>query len=258
MWAWIHKAASPKTSYRWAKKLQPWFALVCLFAFTYGLIDGLLFAPADYQQGDAFRIMYLHVPAAICSLGIYVVMSAAVIFFFVWKIKVADIIACASASIGAIFTLICLVTGSIWGRPAWGAWWIWDARLTSELLLLFIYFGIIALRQAIPNPQLAARSSGVLTLIGLINIPIIHYSVIWWNTLHQGVSLSFSNTTIFPSMLYPLIAMIFAFLFYYLWVLCIHIRSELLLREKNTAWVRHEVSPSSDSNLFESPAEAGE
>jgi len=180
-------------------------------------VDGLLFAPADYQQGDAFRIMYLHVPAAIWSLGVYMMMSISVLFFFIWKIKLADIIAKVSAPVGVIFTVICLVTGSIWGRPTWGTWWIWDARLTSELLLLFIYFGIMALRSAIPNPQLAARASGVFTLIGLVNIPIIHYSVNWWNTLHQGASLSLTNATIAPSMLHPLIAMIVGFLFYYGW-----------------------------------------
>ncbi len=238
MWLWIHRAASPKTCYRWAKNIQPWLGLCCLLALAYGLVDGLLFAPADYQQGNIFRIMYLHVPAAIWSLGIYVVMSLAVIFFFIWKIKVAGLIAKASAPLGALFTLICLITGSIWGRPTWGTWWIWDARLTSELLLLFIYFGIMALRSAIPNPSLAARASGVFTLIGLVNIPIIHYSVNWWNTLHQGASLSFVNAKIAPSMLYPLIAMIVGFLFYYAWMLCINIRSELLLREKETSWVQ--------------------
>ncbi len=238
MWAWIHKAASPKTTYRWAKNLQPWFAACCLLLLAYGLLDGLLFAPADYQQGDAFRIMYLHVPAAIWSLGVYLVMSVAAIFFLIWKIKVADIIAKASAPIGAIFTLICLITGSIWGRPTWGTWWIWDARLTSELLLLFIYFGIMALRSAIPSQKFAARASAVFTLIGLVNIPIIHYSVKWWNTLHQGASLSLTNATIAPSMLHPLLAMIFGFLFYYAWSMCIKVRSELLHRESDASWVR--------------------
>jgi len=241
MWHWIHKASSPKVCYRWAKNLQPWLALCCLLLLAYGLIDGLMFAPADYQQGDAFRIMYVHVPAAIGSLAIYVLMSVSVFFFFIWKIKLADIVAKASAPIGAVFTFICLLTGAIWGRPTWGTWWIWDARLTSELLLLFIYFGIMALRSAMPNPKLAARASGIFTLIGLVNIPIIHYSVQWWNTLHQGASLSLTNATIAASMLYPLMAMICAFLFYYAWVLCIKVRSEILLREKETAWVKGEL-----------------
>lgn len=241
MWSWIHKASSPKTCYRWAKNMQPYLVFCCLAVLGYALIDGLLFAPADYQQGDAFRIMYLHVPAAICSMGIYLVMSVGELVFLIWKIKVADIVAKASAPIGAIFTLICLITGSIWGRPTWGTWWIWDARLTSELLLLFIYFGIMALRSAIPNPRLAARATAVFTLVGLVNIPIIHYSVNWWNTLHQGASLSLTKVTIAPNMLYPLIAMLLGFLFYYGWVLCVKLRSELLITEKKTAWVKKEV-----------------
>jgi len=238
MWQWIHKTASPRTTYRLAALLQPWLGFLCVVFIGYGLFDGLLFAPSDYQQGDVFRIMYLHVPAAIWSLGVYVAMSMAVIIFLIWKIKVADIIAKASAPIGALFTVICLLTGAIWGRPTWGTWWIWDARLTSELLLLFIYFGIIALRSAIPNKELSARVSGIFVLIGLVNIPIIHYSVNWWNTLHQGASLSLTNANIAPSMLHPLLAMIFGFLFYYAWGMCIKVRSELLVREQKASWIK--------------------
>jgi len=241
MFAWMHKATSPKTAYRWAERCQPWLMVGCLLTFFYALVDGLLFAPPDYQQGNAFRIMYLHVPAAIWSLLIYIIMSIAVIVFLVWKIKLADVIAKISAPIGALFTAICLITGAIWGRPTWGAWWIWDARLTSELLLLFIYFAIIALRSVLPSPAFAARASGFFTLIALVNIPIIHYSVNWWNTLHQGSSLSLLSATIAPGMLHPLLAMIVAFAFYYGWMLCIKIRSELLLREKGTAWVQAEL-----------------
>jgi heme exporter protein C len=234
------KMASPKTCYRLCAVIQPWVIVLCLTAFIYGLIDGLWLAPPDYQQGDAYRIIFLHVPAAIMSLMVYVVMAAAVILHFIWKIKVADIVAKSSAKLGMLFTLITLMTGSLWGKPTWGTFWIWDARLTSELILLFIYFGIIALRTAIPEPMLAARASGLMTLIGLVNIPIIHYSVNWWHTLHQGATLlQLSKPTIAPSMLHPLLIMIAAYLFYFIWMLVANIRSELLIKEKNTMWVKN-------------------
>ena len=231
--------ASPKTCYRLCVWVQPWAMLLCLLGFTYGIIDGLWLAPPDYQQGDAYRIIFLHVPAAIMSLLVYVVMSVAVIFHFIWKIKVADWVAKTSAKLGVLFTIITLITGSLWGKPTWGTFWIWDARLTSELILLFIYFGIIALRAAIPEPLLASRASGLMTLIGLVNIPIIHYSVNWWHTLHQGATLlQLSKPTIAPSMLHPLLIMIAAYLFYFIWMLAANIRRELLVKEKNTAWVK--------------------
>lgn len=239
MWTFIHKAGSPKTSYQWAAKIAPWIMTFCFIFFLYGLITGLIFAPADYQQGNVYRIIYLHVPSAILSLMIYTVMSIAVIIFFVWKIKVADIIAKVSAPIGAWFTLLTLITGSIWGKPTWGTWWIWDARLTSELILLFIYMGIIGIRSAIPDHYQASRASGLITLIGLVNIPIVHFSVNWWNTLHQGASISFfGKSHIAPSILHPLIAMMMGFVLYYVAILLIKIRYELLIREKNTNWVK--------------------
>lgn len=239
MWTWIHQTISPRNSYRIAKVCQPWVGSIALLLFFYGLFAGLLQAPADYQQGDVFRIMYIHVPAAIWSLTIYVVMSVAAFIFLVWKIKVADIVAKISVPIGASFTALTLITGAIWGKPTWGTFWIWDARLTSELILLFIYFGIMAIRQAIPEPQLAAKASALLTLIGLINIPIVHYSVSWWNTLHQGSSLNlFSASTIAPAMLQPLLVMIFAFGFFYVWLMMLKFRTELYHRESSANWIR--------------------
>ena len=177
MWTFISKAASPKTCYRLACRLQPFAIMLCLSFAAYGLVGGLLLAPPDYQQGSVYRIIYLHVPLAIGSMAVYMIMATAVIFFFIWKIKVADIVAKACAPIGVIFVFLTLLTGSIWGQPTWGTWWIWDARLTSELILLFIYMGIISLRSAIPEPALAARASGIMTLVGLVNIPIVHYSL---------------------------------------------------------------------------------
>jgi len=239
MYGFIHQLLSPRTCYRWAENLQPWLGLIALLLFSYGLVAGLWFAPADYQQGNVYRIIYLHVPAAIWSLGIYTFMAIAVVIHFIWKVKVADIVAKMSAPIGASFTALTLITGAIWGKPTWGTWWIWDARLTSELILLFMYIGIIGLRSAIPDPQLSAKACGVMILVGLVNIPIVHYSVDWWNTLHQGATINiFSQSTIASSMLHPLIAMIFAFAFYYAWLLAIKVRAELLDREQQTHWVK--------------------
>src|SRR3990167_2007799 len=168
------KIVSPPICYGLCRLIQPWAMTLCLLAFMGGLIDALYLAPLDYQQGDVYRILFLHVPAAILSLVIYLVMSIAVIVHFVWKIKVADIFAKVCAPLGVLFTMITLITGAVWGKPTWGTFWIWDARLTSELILLFIYFGIIAVRSAIPEPLLAARASGLMTLVGVVNIPIIH------------------------------------------------------------------------------------
>lgn len=244
--------ASPKICYHWAGVAKPWIGLLCLLAVTDGLISGLWLAPPDYQQGDAYRILYIHAPAAVCSLGIYVLMALASMIYLVWKIKMADIVAKVSAPIGISFTLLTLISGAIWGRPTWGTYWIWDARLTSELILFFLYVGIIALRSAIPEYFLAARASGVLTLIGVINIPIIHYSVYWWNTLHQGATLlKFSRPSIVPSMLHPLLAMLAAFFFYYVWLMLIKIRSEILIQQYNTQWVKNLNNINFQKNILE-------
>lgn len=238
MWHCLHRAGSPQNAYRIATSIQPWLGFLCFITLAYGIIGALLLAPADYQQGDVFRLMYLHVPAAIGSIVIYGGMSMAALFYLIWKIKVANMIAEASASIGAVFTLLCLVTGALWGKPTWGTFWIWDARLTSELLLLFIYLGIIALRKALPEQTLAAKSTSIFILVGLVNIPIIHYSVVWWNTLHQGSSLSLTQVSIASDMLYPLLAMLLGFMSFYAWFIAIRLRQLLLTRESETQWVR--------------------
>src|SRR3990167_6538004 len=203
---------SPKYCSAFISRYLKFVIIFFILFLSYGFFAGLVLAPADYQQGNVYRIMYIHVPLALGSLGIYVMMSASALSYLIWKIKIADYIANISAPIGAIFTALTLITGSLWGKPTWGTYWIWDARLTSELILLFIYIAIIALRSAIPEEKLAAKAGNILTIVGLINIPIIHYSVNWWNTLHQGASLSFTNSTIAQSMLQPLIAMIIAFI----------------------------------------------
>lgn len=242
MWNIIYKFASPQSFYQLSSRLLPWLSVLCGLTFAYGLIAGLFIAPADYQQGDSFRIMYIHVPCAFLSLSIYMLMAATSLIYLVWKIKLADVVAASSAPIGAWITFLALVSGSIWGKPTWGTWWIWDARLTSELILLFLYFGYIALRSAIVNRTVAARASAILALIGVVNIPVIHYSVVWWNTLHQGASLSLvKKPSIAPPMLYPLLAMIVAFMLYFAVILILRTRTEVLEREKNSQWVKNLV-----------------
>jgi len=192
----------------------------------------------DYQQGDAFRIIYLHVPAAVLSLGIYTVIFLCSLLFLVWRIKLADVIACASAPIGATYTGIALATGAIWGKPMWGTWWVWDARLTSELILLFLYFGYMGLRSAIREVNDAAKMGGLLALVGMVDIPIVHFSVDWWQTLHQGATLSkFAKPSMHLDMLYPLYGLIVGFGLCYVSLLLIRARILLLARERNTRWV---------------------
>ena len=239
MWSFVYKMGSPKFCYKWAARMRPWAMSVCIVALLAGLVDGLGFAPADYQQGDSYRIMFIHVPAAVMSLGIYSLMATSAVFFLIWKIKVSDIIAQACAPLGALFALLTLITGSLWGKPTWGTFWIWDARLTSELILLFIYLGIIALRTSMPTKQAAAKATAVMTIIGMVNIPIIHYSVYWWNTLHQGATiLKLGKPEIASAMLYPLLWMLASYAAFFIWVLAVRVQTELLHRERKSQWVQ--------------------
>ena len=237
----MYKYASPKNFYALAGRLIPWLAAATALLLAFGLYQGLFVAPPDYQQGESVRIIYIHVPSAWMSMFVYVTMAGAAGIGLVWNIKLADLLARASAPIGASFTLITLVTGSLWGKPMWGTWWVWDARLTSELILLFLYLGFIALQAAIDAPRRAARAGAVLALVGVVNIPVIHFSVQWWNTLHQPASISsigkLGAPSIHPSMLIPLLVMAVAFTFYYFTVALIRMRAEILEREKNTRWV---------------------
>lgn len=236
---WFHRFASPRYFYDISLWLSRWAAIACAIFFICGLYGGLVLAPADYQQGDSFRIMYIHVPSAWMSLFIYMVMATSGGIGLIWHIKLADIVARSSAPIGASFTFMALVTGAIWGKPMWGTWWVWDARLTSELILLFLYLGYIALQSAFEDRRVAARAGAILALVGIVNIPIIHYSVEWWSTLHQGPTISkFDSPSIHISMLVPLIIMTLAFKTYYLTTLLIRARSEILEYECNTSWVK--------------------
>lgn len=239
IWLFFHKLASPKHFYRISGKMIPWLGAITLLFMLPGLYLGLFVAPPDYQQGESYRIMFVHVPSAWMSLFIYVFMAALSAVNLIWNIKLADVMVRGSAALGASFTFLALATGSLWGKPMWGAWWVWDARLTSELILLFLYLGYIALVSAIEEPRSAARAGGVLILVGVVNIPIIHYSVEWWNTLHQGPTVTkFDKPSIHPSMLWPLLLMALAFQCYYFTVALMRARAELLDRERRSAWVK--------------------
>ena len=241
MWTWFHKLASPPHFYRIAGLTIPWFGWPALLLILLGLYGGLVLAPMDYQQGEGFRIFYVHVPSAIMSMFVYSTMAIAAGIGLIWRMKLAHAVAAASAPIGAWFTFCALATGSLWGKPMWGTWWVWDARLTSELILLFLYLGYIALRSSIEDPQRADRASAVLALVGVINLPVIHYSVVWWNSLHQG-STMFNPGAMSIEMKWPALAMLLGFMLYYGAVLFERLRAEVIRRERNAAWLREELA----------------
>ena len=233
-----HQFSSPPYFYRISGLWLPYIMGLFALLFIGGLYSGLILAPIDYEQGEAYRIIFVHVPAAWMSLFIYMVMAVTGAIALIWRLKLAEIVMISSAPIGASFTFLALVTGSIWGKPMWNTWWVWDARLTSELLLLFLYFGVIALYNAIEDKRTAARAVAILALVGVVNIPIIHYSVEWWNTLHQGPTVTkFDKPSIHLSMLIPLLIMAVAFKLYYVGGLFMRVRTELLAREQKSKWV---------------------
>lgn len=234
----FHQMGSPRYFYNVAGKLIPWFMGGFLITLLVGIYLGLFVAPTDYQQGESYRIMYIHVPAAWMSMFIYVVMAVSGLISLVWRIKMTEVVVISSATVGASFTFLALATGSLWGKPMWGTWWVWDARLTSELLLLFLYLGIIALHSAIEDKRVAARAVSILALVGVVNIPIIHYSVEWWNTLHQTASVTkFDKPSMDTSMLWPLLIMAICFKLYYGAAVLMRARAEIVERERNSRWV---------------------
>ena len=225
----MHRFANPGRFLCLARVLQPWFALVMVLGLAIGLGLGLFASPPDYQQGETVRIMYVHVPSAWMALFVYTNIALASAASLIWRHPLADLVAKASAPLGAGFTFLALVTGSLWGKPMWGTWWVWDARLTSVLILFFLYLGHIALSNAFDDPQRCRKAAAVLALVGFVNVPIIKFSVDWWNTLHQPASVvRLDGPTIHPDMLWPLVAMALGFTFYYLTLLLIRVRSELL------------------------------
>lgn len=231
MWTFLHKFASPKHFYRIAGKLIPWLGALTVLLMVAGLYLGLFVAPPDYQQGQSYRIMFIHVPSAWMSLFVYVFMAVASAIHLIWNIKLADVMASSSAVLGASFTFLALATGSLWGKPMWGAWWVWDARLTSVLVLFFLYLGYMAIWQAYDDPTRGARAAAILALVGFINVPIVKFSVDWWNTLHQPASVvKAGGPAIHPSILTPLLIMALGFFAFAALVVMIRAQGEIAER----------------------------
>ena len=241
MWKFFHQLASPPHFYRLAAVFSPWLAAPGIALIAYGVYAGLFLAPMDYQQKDAFRIIYVHVPAAYLSIMAYMIMAVSGGIGLIWRIKLSHAVAAAAAPLGAAFTFLALMTGSIWGRPMWGTWWEWgDPRLTSELILLFLYFGYMALRSAIDDTAKADKASAVLALVGVVNVVIVHFSVEWWSSLHQGQTV-FKKGTMDADMRIPLFAMLIGFTLLFGSLLLRRVRTEVLFRERRTRWVREMI-----------------
>ncbi len=237
MWKWLHPYAKSESAYQLCKTLLPWFAVSAVLSLLIGTTWGLLFAPADYQQGDSFRIIYIHVPSAILSMGAYSAMAIAAFIGLVWQIRTSYMAMMAIAPVGAVMTFIALFTGAAWGKPMWGTWWVWDARLTSELVLLFLYLGVISLYKSFDDKIQAGKAAGVMALVGVINLPIIHYSVEWWNTLHQGATISkFARPSIASEMLWPLLINLFGTALLVGALSIMRLKNELLRREIHRPW----------------------
>ncbi|WP_070987685.1 heme ABC transporter permease [Halofilum ochraceum] len=241
---WFHKLGSPKYFYALAWRLTPWLGGLSVILLATGLYWGLVIAPPDYQQGESYRIIFVHVPSAWMSMFTWMFMACCGLLVLVWRMKVAASLMRAAAPLGASFTFLALVTGSLWGKPMWGAYWVWDARLTSELILLFLYLGFMALQSAIEQRETAGRAGAVLALVGVINIPIIHYSVEWWNTLHQGATVTkFDSPSMPMEMLLPLLVSAAGFMAYFAAVVLKRARCDILETEAASGWVREWVTP---------------
>jgi heme exporter protein C len=235
----FHQFTSSRFVYNLGTKINNYFLILAIVFISLGTYQGLFIAPPDYLQGDAFRVIYIHVPSAYISLMCYIIMAIASFVAYVWHIKLGYYTAQAIAPIGAIFTLLTLITGALWGKPMWGTYWQWtDPRMMSELLLLFLYLGFIILSKSFSERDVGDRVSSILAIIGIINIPIIHYSVEWWTSIHQGPSLiREGGPSIDPSMLTPLLFMLIGMSCYFIWLSWIRIKSLILIREHGARWI---------------------
>jgi heme exporter protein C len=232
-----YRYSSPASFYPFAGRMIPWFAWAAAILIAIGLVIGLAIAPTDFQQGDAYRIIFIHVPAAWMSMFLYLVMAFWSALALGFNTRLSAMMAQALAPTGALMTFIALWTGSLWGRPTWGTYWAWDARMTSELILLFLYLGVIALRNAIDDPRRADRACAILSIVGAINVPIIYYSVKWWNTLHQGASVRPGESKMATIMLVGMLVMALAAWFYAIAIVLARVRVIIMERERGTAWV---------------------
>ncbi|MCP1726820.1 heme exporter protein C [Natronospira proteinivora] len=236
-WRWFHKLASPPHVFGLAGTLAPWFGGLALLCLLIGTVGGLGFAPPDSEQGDGYRIIFVHVPAAWLSLFVYTMMAVACAVGLIWRMKVAFAVAVAAAPMGAAFTFLSLASGSIWGQPMWGTWWEWDPRMTSQLILFFLYMGFIVLNGAFADQRSGDKASGLLAVVGVVNVPIIHFSVDWWHSLHQPATImKFDTPSIDLEMLIPLLIMAVGFKLFFAWALMLQLRTELLRRERRASW----------------------
>lgn len=241
---WYHQLGSPQHFYRISGWWLPWLTLAAVVLLSVGVVWGIAFSPPHYEQGNSYRIIYLHVPAASGALMGYMAMGFCGVVALVWRLKMAEIIIKAIAPFGAVLAAVSLFSGAVWGKPTWGTYWVWDARLTSMLILFFLYLGIMALQNAITDPRQAGRAASLLAIVGVVNVIIVRYSVDWWHSLHQGGSMSMfgaAKSQIHPSMLWPLLLCMFGTYFLFAVTVFIRARTEILWRERRSNWVRKEV-----------------
>ncbi|HIG66572.1 MAG TPA: heme ABC transporter permease [Porticoccaceae bacterium] len=247
-WVWFYRLGSPLWFYQTTTRWLPWLSLLAFMLLATGLVWGLGFAPQDAKQGNSFRIIYMHVPASFLALVGYFLMAAAGAIGLIWKMKLSYMVMKAAAPIGAALTFLALFTGAVWGKPTWGSYWVWDARITSMLILLFLYFGVLALQYAFHNEEASNKASAVLALVGTVNIPIIYKSVDWWYTLHQPSTIKLTSApSMHPDMFQPLLVMILGFYCFYVVALCLFTRVEILRRERKTTWVGDLIGSSNNA-----------
>lgn len=238
-WTWFYRLGSPRWFYETSGRWLPWIGAATFLLLSVGLVWGLGYAPQDAKQGNSFRIIYLHVPVSVLALAGYYLMAIAGAIGLVWRMKLSYMVMKSAAPIGAALTFLALFTGAIWGKPTWGTYWVWDARITSMLILLFLYLGVLALKYAFQNEEAGSKASAILALVGTINIPIIYKSVDWWYTLHQPATIKFTSApSMHPDMFQPLLVMIVAFYFFYALALILFTRAEIVRRERDAIWVR--------------------
>ncbi|GAB1257366.1 heme ABC transporter permease [Aurantivibrio plasticivorans] len=242
-WQWFHRLGSPRWFYQKTEAWVRWLGWLAFLIIAGTIFWVMAFVPKDYLQGHSFRIFYLHVPTSMMAMGGYYAMAISGAIGLIWRMKLADMSMRCIAPMGAAFTFLALVTGGLWGKPTWGTYWVWDGRTTSTLILFFLYMGVVALQNAYQNQQMADRFSALLALVGMVNIPIIKWSVDWWNTLHQPATIKLTEeSTMHGSMLYPLFVMMVGFYCFFAWALIKAIRIEILRREYRTDWVKQIIA----------------